>query len=169
MLSKNTKWETYLKASPISRCLNFNYKMKVMNLLHYTENTIDTRQIEFNFVNYQGTIHALFYVCEVLQGIQRKSEFGHGFSVVFTNLGACLFTFTLAVSLRDVRLVLNSWRYRGKICEDSLNTAILDHLCRFLNRLYWPICGNGFFHTKDTFVQFKDYQTVNDPVKLNFH
>ena len=70
-----------------------------MNLLHYTENTIDTRQIEFNFVNYQGTI---------LQGIQRKSDFGQGFSVVFTNLGACLFTFTLAASLRDVRLVLNS-------------------------------------------------------------
>ena len=97
-----------MKASPISRCLNFKYKMKVMNLLHYTENTIDTRQIEFNFVNYQGTIHVLFYVCEVLQGIQRKSDFGQGFSVVFTNLGACLFTFTLAVSLRDVRLVLNS-------------------------------------------------------------
>ena len=59
--------------------------MKVMNLLHYTENTIDTRQKEFTFVNYPGTKHALFYVGVVLQGIQRKSGFGHGFSVVFTN------------------------------------------------------------------------------------
>ena len=56
-----------------------------MNLLHYTENTIDTRQKEFTFVNYPGTKHALFYVGVVLQGIQRKSGFGHGFSVVFTN------------------------------------------------------------------------------------
>ena len=56
-----------------------------MNLLHYTENTIDTRQMEFNFVNYPGTIHALFYVGVVLQGIQRKSGFDHGFSVLFTN------------------------------------------------------------------------------------
>ena len=44
---------------------------------------------------------------EDLHGIHQKWEFGDGFSVVFTILGASYFNFTLAMSLHDDRLVTN--------------------------------------------------------------
>ena len=46
-----------------------------------------------------------------------------------------------------------------------LNTAIWVTCAGFLNRLCWP----DFFHTKDTYMQCKDFKTANDPVKLNTH
>ena len=75
-----------------------------MNLLHYTENTLDTKQMEDIFAHYKRTIHACR---EDLHGIQQKWDFGDGFSVVFTILGASYFNFTLAMSLNDDRLVTN--------------------------------------------------------------
>ena len=57
---------------------------------------------------------------------QRKLDFGDGFSVVFNNLGARWFDFTLVVSLRDDRLVKKPWRYQSKPLKDSLKCGNLE-------------------------------------------
>ena len=139
--------------------------MKLMNLLHYTENTIDinrwkiflrttvgpsvgatffTRKIRMcsakiskllmiplnstfiKAINWQTLRknNVSFYVARnVLR--QRKLDFGDGFSVVFNNLGARWFDFTLVVSLRDDRLVKKPWRYQSKPRKDSLKCGNL--------------------------------------------
>ena len=52
--------------------------MKVMNLLHYTENTLDTKQMEDIFAHYKRTMHALFYVARICTEFNRNGILAMG-------------------------------------------------------------------------------------------
>ena len=136
MLSKNTKWETlYLKASLNSYHLNFKYKMKVMNLLHYTENTIDTRQNRIYFCELPRNNTCIVLCWRGFAGNLTEIRFWpwvlrrfHQLRLVLVYFYACSAFTWWSISYKLPK--------KSKTHKETLNAAILDRLCRFLNRLY---------------------------------
>ena len=120
----------------------------------------------FNWQTLRKNNTCIILYREGLHGILRILDFGNEFSVAFINLGARLYNFTLVVSLRYDRVVKKPWRYQRKPRKDSLKCGNLGLPVQV------PVLAHlwgRLFYTKDTYVQYEDFKTTNDPVKLNTH